>query len=85
MSYLQQQMNVLKFDKRLLEINLKSGTITEADYTNHLAKLTDVQNNSEQINLESDKSVQDPEKTMNGNTPGESQPIANIDPFGSGY
>lgn len=93
MSYLQQQMQYLKFDKRLLEINLKNGSITEEEYKQHLSTLNDDVENSEKLNLDGD-STDAGLDTMNGEShpveaPVETaeQPVmpTNTDPFGSGY
>lgn len=89
MSYLQQQMNLLRFDKRLLEINLKSGNITKEEYDQHLANLADDVNNSEAIKLVSEE-TEEARNSMNGDHhPAETQPVAapptNTDPFGSGF
>ncbi len=56
MAYLQEQMEILKFDKRLLEINLKNGSITNEQYKQFLSQLEDVESQSEKINLD-DSSV----------------------------
>ena len=89
MSYLQQQMGFLKFDKRLLEINLKNGTITEAEYQQHLQALNDDVANSEKIDLGGESN--DAADSMNGGshpadtaTEAPAMP-ANNDPFGSGF
>ena len=52
MAYLQEQMEILKFDKRLLEINLKNGSITNEQYKQFLSQLEDVESQSEKINLD---------------------------------
>lgn len=82
MSYLRNQMGLLKFDKRLLEINLKSGTITEEEYKQHLTALADDEANSETLKLDADKVQEVKEETMNGDHH-PAQP-ANNDPFGGG-
>ena len=90
MSYLQNQMNVLKFDKRLLEINLKNGTITGDEYQQHLSGLKDNEANATQLDLaaEADEAKKE---SMNGSqsaveTQSEPQSMpTNNDPFGSGF
>ncbi|NQZ19670.1 MAG: hypothetical protein HRT44_10500 [Bdellovibrionales bacterium] len=52
MAYLQEQMEILKLDKRLLEINLKNGSLTEEAYKAHLAQLADLEAQSEKLVLE---------------------------------
>ena len=90
MSYLQNQMNVLKFDKRLLEINFKSGAITEDEYKQHLAALSDDEANAMALDLASE-AEEAAKESMNGSSPagdgmGEQQSMpTNTDPFGSGF
>ena len=93
MSYLQQQIGLLRFDKRLLEINLKSGAITKEEYDQHLTNLSDDVNNSEKLDLTPEDSKVSRE-TMNGDShPAEvtdpigqqPNPPSNTDPFGSGF
>ena len=55
MAYLQEQMKILKFDKRLLEINLKNGSLSEADYKQHLEQLANSEDNAEQLVFEDSK------------------------------
>lgn len=87
MSYLQKQMNYLKFDKRLLEMNLKSGTITQAEYEQHMASLVDSEANAAQLDLSADSD----HDSMNGSHhPADNRPSTptmptNNDPFGSGF
>lgn len=89
MSYLQNQMNILKFDKRLLEINLKNGTITEDDYKQFLANLKDDNDNAIKLDLATEADNQ--KEAMNGDShPAETiqEPTSmptNTDPFGSGF
>lgn len=95
MSYLRKQMQYLKFDKRLLEINMKSGTITAEDYQNHLGQLEDVEAKSESIDLEgennNDSENSNTEESAATTTPDPTEPVAptinpaHSDPFGSGY
>ena len=91
MSYLQQQMNFLRFDKRLLEINLKKGTITEEEYQNHISNLQDDVDNSEKLDLASEAETEANKSSMNGDSH-PAEPVAdatpaptNNDPFGSGF
>lgn len=90
MSYLQKQMNFLRFDKRLLEINLKSGNMTKEEYAQHIQNLPDDTNKSETIDLGKEE-VESGFETMNGDSrPAETAatPAAmptNTDPFGSGF
>jgi hypothetical protein len=91
MSYLQKQMDLLRFDKRLLEINMKNGSLTQDQYNQYLSQLSDLENNAEKIELveESDSS----NESMNGEShpasSNEEQASAgtppNTDPFGSGF
>lgn len=88
MSYLQRQMNALKFDKRLLELNIKSGTITMDEFNTHLTQLPDAQANAEQLDLASDNDSFS--NDMNGGShpaesPATTQPPRSTDPFGSGF
>lgn len=86
MSYLEQQMNLLKYDKRLLEINLKSGAITRAEFDQHIKSLKDEVDRSERMTLEGDND--DFGTAMNGhNHPSSTlkKTPTNNDPFGSGY
>ena len=86
MSYLQQQMNFLKYDKRLLEMNLKNGTVTAEEYTTHIEQLKDDAANAEQVKFESEKETP-VQESMNGEShPADTQNFTpNTDPFGSGY
>ena len=92
MSYQQQQMQFLKFDKRLLEINLKNGSITEEEYKQHLAALNDDVANSEALSLDretaeaADTMTETVQATETMEAPVQ-QPTTptNSDPFGSGY
>lgn len=89
MSYLQNQMNILKFDKRLLEINLKNGTITEDEYQQFLSNLKD--DNANAIKLDLATEAENQKDAMNGEShpadqSQESTPMpTNTDPFGSGF
>lgn len=93
MSYLRKQMQYLKFDRRLLEINMKSGTITEEEYKNHLSQLENDEAKSETINLEGDSApsedpsteVQAPSTEVTPPSPVAPVTPTNSDPFGSGY
>ena len=95
MAYLQEQMEILKFDKRLLEINLKNGSLSEEDYKAHLAKLADLESQSEKLVLEdsaaSSSEPEVPQSPMGETNPmmeeAAQQPITppNSDPFGSGF
>lgn len=60
MAYLQEQMEILKFDKRLLEANLKSGKITQDQYNQFLNQLTDVESQSEKLNLDDSSTATEP-------------------------
>lgn len=95
MAYLQEQMKILKFDKRMLEINLKNGSLTEADYKSYLSQLRDMEANSEKLVLEEGAAAPEaPTPAPVSNNPfGESvetntTPVntpPNSDPFGSGF
>lgn len=87
MSYLQNQMNVLKFDKRLLEINLKSGAITQDEYKQHLNTLSDSSANAVKLDLATepeDSFSQVGNSSQNSEAPANDIPT-NTDPFGSGF
>jgi hypothetical protein len=88
MSYLEKQMQFLKYDKRLLEINLKNGTLTQADYDQHVTTLRDDASRSERMDLEND-SEDRISRSMNGQNHAVAapKPVAtpSSDPFGSGY
>lgn len=42
----------LKFDSRLLDINLRLGRITQAEYDQHINALADLESDSLKIDLE---------------------------------
>ena len=86
MSYLQKQMNFLRFDKRLLEINLKSGNITQSEYDQHIQALPDDEANAEKLELGKEEAESTME-TMNGDSHPAGEPAmpTNTDPFGSGF
>lgn len=42
----------LKFDSRLLDINLRLGRITQAEYDQHIKSLADLESDSLKIDLE---------------------------------
>ena len=88
MSYLQQQMQYLKFDKRLLEINFKKGVITQEDYKKHLEALNNDEDNAMAIDLGGD--AVDKADSLGAGAASETTqeaPVmpANNDPFGSGF
>ncbi|MEM7645533.1 MAG: hypothetical protein AAF203_01375 [Pseudomonadota bacterium] len=85
MSYLQQQMNTLKYDKRLLEMNIKKKNLTADEYKSHLDQLPDDAANAEKLQLESETEAPAAQETMNGDShPAQGTPF-NTDPFGSGF
>lgn len=45
----------LKFDKRLIELNLKLGRINKSDLDQHKTSLKDVEVNCEKIDLEKEE------------------------------
>ncbi len=89
MSYLQNQMNALRFDKRLLEMNLKSGIITREEYDQFVTDLKDDKANATQLDLateaeESQNAGQN--ETRSEELTNQSSPMpTNTDPFGSGF
>ncbi len=87
MSYLQKQMNFLRFDKRLLELNIKSGVISQEEYDQHLQSLQDMEGRSEKLRLSNDTKKEDMNGAGSQNSEASSltthSPAA--DPFGSGY
>lgn len=42
----------LKFDKRLLDLNLRLGRLTQAEYDQHIKSLSDSENESEKLDIE---------------------------------
>lgn len=44
----------LKFDKRILEINLRLGRLTQDEYNQHLSGLADLEADSSKVDLEED-------------------------------
>lgn len=50
---LEKALKEFKFDKRLLDHNLKTGFITEEEYKKYLNALTDSANNCEALDVES--------------------------------
>lgn len=42
----------LKFDKRLLDLNLRLGRLTQEEYSQHLQNLTDLEADSAKVDLE---------------------------------
>jgi hypothetical protein len=92
MSYLQKQMSMLKFDKRLTELNYKSGILTPEEYQKHIESLPDRSSQASQIQLKSDGDAAQPNGADRGAQPTASEPTQqspaipiNADPFGSGY
>ena len=79
MSYLQKQMDALKFDKRLLEMNRKKGVITEDEYQKHLKSLEDSTANSTHFEMEATPKEEsnDPEPEAQGEAPPASIPLKN--------
>jgi hypothetical protein len=57
---LDKAMKNLKFDSRLVEHNLRSGTITKEDLQKHLAQLPDSGANAIKIELEEEANGYDP-------------------------
>ena len=45
-----------KFDKRLLDLNLRLGNLTKEEYEKHMKSLEDLEANSEKIEFEDQKS-----------------------------
>ncbi len=45
----------LKFDKRLLDLNLRLGNLTQEEYDKHMKSLEDLESNSEKIEFEENK------------------------------
>ena len=46
----------MKYDRRLLDLNLRLGQITQEEYDTYVNNLPDVGDNSEKINIEDSKS-----------------------------
>ena len=49
-------MQNLKFDKRLTESNLNTGTMSKEEWNQHLEKLPDMAHNVETLTMETDDS-----------------------------
>ena len=49
---LNKALNNLKFDKRLVELNLKQGRITKADIVESIKNLPDLEDQCEKLDLE---------------------------------
>lgn len=43
----------LKFDMRLLDLNLRLGRLTQSEYDQHIKSLTDLESDSVKIDLDS--------------------------------
>ncbi len=56
---LSKAMEDLKFDKRLFEINLKMGRLTQQEIDENNKKLADLESQCEKISLEGDDSSSD--------------------------
>ena len=65
MSYLEQQMKFLKFDKRLMEIYLKNGSLTEQEYKEYLTTLDDCSHKAEGWTLDSDRNAKKSPEPIN--------------------
>ena len=52
---LNKSMEKMKFDHRLLDLNLRLGLITQDEYDNYVTSLPDSAENSEKINIEDSK------------------------------
>ena len=68
-------MDIQKFDRRIIERNLKNGIVDEKEYKKHLADLKNVEKETEEIILslysgsEDEKASTDPDSDLE---PGES-------------
>ena len=51
---LDKAMKSLKYDTRMLEFNLRAGTLTKEEVKKHLEQLPDSGNNCEKLDLEED-------------------------------
>lgn len=51
--YLQKQMELLKFDQRLVNINLKRGNLSRDELQRHLDSISDSEKNATTMSLES--------------------------------
>ncbi|MCB0378192.1 MAG: hypothetical protein KDD33_06845 [Bdellovibrionales bacterium] len=84
MAYLQEQIKILKFDKRLLESNFRSGHISQEEYKQHLASLRDVTDNAGKIvfsdHADSGEKSSAPQGANSGTLSHDP-----ADPFGPGY
>jgi len=55
---LDKAMKNMKFDSRMLEINLRTGTLTKEEIKKYLEQLPDSGSNCEKLDLEEDHQVQ---------------------------
>lgn len=87
MAYLQEQMKLLKYDKRLLEINQKNGSLTDSDYNSYLGQLKDLTSQSEKLVLD-DSNSESRDKMDSYGAKEQAMPQTpppSSDPFGSGF
>lgn len=54
MSYLQKQMELLKFDQRLVNINLKRGILKKEEWEAHKQSIPDSEKNAANMDLEAE-------------------------------
>lgn len=55
---LNKALEELKFDKRLTELNLRLGRITQEEVEKNLSSLEDLESQVEKLDLESDKKTE---------------------------
>ena len=73
-------VEALKFDKRLLDINFKNGTLTKEEYEKFLGQLPDRAENATNMTLEDEEDVGSPQAPTGDAT---TEAPATTDPNGS--
>jgi len=56
---LDKAMKNLKFDARMIEFNLRTGTLTKEELQKHLSQLPDSANNSAKLDLDDESNGED--------------------------
>lgn len=55
---LKESLNQLKFDSRMVDLNIQNKVISKEDYQNHLNQLSDFSDSCEKIQIEGDEDHQ---------------------------
>ena len=58
MSSFQKAINIIKFDKRLIEWNLRNGYLNEAEYEEYLKKLPDLSASTQKVDFEDQDDIE---------------------------